>query len=228
MREITGQNFGLLIAYVLPGFVVLCGLGQVLPFVEAWLGGPGGPDQAVTVGGFLYVSLGSVGAGMVVSTIRWAIVDRLHHATGLRAPVWDDSRLQRNLDAFDYLVEVTYRYYQHYANTLVAVLIAYVAWRLNTASVGGWLAYDAAFIAFQALYLAGSRDTLQKYYSRSARLLARAQGTDPMTNGNDHGGGHGTKSVSKPAPQPVPGTAKSSATSSVKRQPRPKDPKPRG
>ncbi len=111
MREVSGRNFGLLIAYVLPGFVALTGAARCSTAVRQWM------DQHVaacgataTVGGFLYVTLASVGVGLTVSTVRWAVIDTLHHWTGIPGPCWDDSRLQEKLEAFEALVENHYRY----------------------------------------------------------------------------------------------------------------------
>src|SRR5262249_36119232 len=67
-----------------------------------------------TVGGFLYGTLGSVAAGMLVSAIRWAVLDTLHHRTGIPQPAWNFTRFSTHAAAFDSLVQDHYRYYQHY------------------------------------------------------------------------------------------------------------------
>jgi hypothetical protein len=123
VQGVSARNFGLLIAYVLPGFVTLWGVGLVSPAVHLWLVGStaGGPD----VSGFLYTSIASIAVGMTVSAVRWATVDSLHAATGLVRPAWDDSRLSEQLRGFEALVENHYRYYQFYANMLVALALAY-------------------------------------------------------------------------------------------------------
>jgi hypothetical protein len=41
MRDVTGQNFGLLIAYVLPGLTALWGVSFFSDTVRSWLNGPG-------------------------------------------------------------------------------------------------------------------------------------------------------------------------------------------
>jgi hypothetical protein len=89
VKDVTSENFGLLIAYVLPGFVLLWSLAPVLDHHRGWLGQANG-DQP-TVGGFLYVTLASVGLGQFVSTLRWLLMDSLHHATGIRQPHFDFS-----------------------------------------------------------------------------------------------------------------------------------------
>ncbi|MEZ6146946.1 MAG: hypothetical protein R3B91_16325 [Planctomycetaceae bacterium] len=55
--------------------------------LQGWLGQSSG--ELPTVGGFLYVTLGSIAyAGMMASTLRWLLIDTLHHWTGLRQPRW--------------------------------------------------------------------------------------------------------------------------------------------
>ena len=168
MGEISARNFGLLIAYLIPGFTALCGAGVFSPAVHAWLAGPPGPS----VGGFLYVTVGSVAAGMTVSAVRWALVDSLHAVTGLRRPAWDDSKLDVKLPAFEYIVDNHYRYYQFYANSFVALLFSYVAWRVSAAGgtvAARWL--DAGVMFVESVFLAGSRDALRNYYRRTSNLL---------------------------------------------------------
>jgi hypothetical protein len=113
MKDLSDKNFGLLIAYVVPGTIVLVGLAAFSPAVRSWLvnSSPAGP----TVGGFLFVTLASVAAGMTASAVRWATVDRLHHRTGVLKPAWDDSNLPERLEAFEAIVEAHYRYYQFHS-----------------------------------------------------------------------------------------------------------------
>jgi len=175
MKDESITNFGLLIAYVLPGFVTLFGLGEVSPAVKTWLGG--GSVDSATLGGFLYVTVASVAAGLTASTFRWLVIDTLHHRTGLRPPKFDFSRLGDRVEAFDLLIEIHYRYYQFYANTLVAGAFSYVAWRISAGGFAAALAWcDLAFVVLAPVFFAGSRDTLRRYYERSGHLLAGAGG----------------------------------------------------
>lgn len=184
MDVINTRNFGLLIAYVLPGFVCLLGAGTLSDAVWVWLVGAG--SAGPSVGGAFYVGLASIGAGMTASVVRWAVLDTAHHFTGLQRPSLDESRLTERLAAFNYLVEQHYRYYQFYGNTLVATLLAFAMWRVSEHAdlmPAGWPEACLAFIV--AVFAAGSRDALRKYYSGGVLLL----GTVPkrrrrrMTNG---------------------------------------------
>lgn len=183
MRDITSQNFGLLIAYVIPGMLALWGLAQICPPVDVWLHSTwmttGDP---ATVGGFLYLLLGSIASGLTVSTLRWLAIDRIHQWTGLRRPGWDDSKLQDKLAAFEALVDNHYRYYQFYSNGLVALIFVFAARMVHSGRcVCDLDRIDGGILFLFLVYWAGSRDTLRNYYTRAAFLL----GTNERTVRND-------------------------------------------
>jgi len=170
MKELSVANFGILIAYVLPGFTALWGASYFSETVQVWMGSP--QADPPTVGGFLYVTLAAVGAGMTVSTVRWITVDTIHALTGLPHPRWDFSRLQEKVDGYDVLVKIHYHFYQFNANMLVAVPFLFAARGISL----GWSSFFdvsliLAFLALEAIFFVGSRDALGKYYTRVAKLL---------------------------------------------------------
>ena len=172
MKDISNKNFGLLIAYVLPGAVALTGVSSFSATVRSWLTNPS--DASPTVGGFLFVTLASVAAGMTASAVRWAVIDTLHHHTGIAKPAWDDSKLSDRLHAFEALVENHYRYYQFYSNSLIAMLFSYAAWRPSLG--GGPRGSDLGVLLLAAVFFAVSRDNLRRYYGRAAVLLGTLSG----------------------------------------------------
>jgi hypothetical protein len=169
MRDDSIANFGLLIAYLLPGFTVLLSATYLSDAPQSWLFGTA--DVSPTIGGFLYGTVASVLAGMTVSTVRWMVIDSLHHATGLRPPPWNFSRLQERVTAFELLVQVHYRYYQFYANMVVALVFALLVKQMAFAPAFYLEVSDLGLIALIILFFAGSRDTLRKYYGRVGQLL---------------------------------------------------------
>jgi hypothetical protein len=178
VTELSARNFGLLIAYVLPGFVALWGLSYASEPIRQWLqgAGQGGP----TVGGVLYIFLSSIAAGMTASVVRWAILDTVLHHTGVPRPALDFSRLNDHLAAFDRLIEWHYQYYQFYGNTLIAALVAYPMWRAMGGVAGVWAGSwgtDIGFIALEGVFAAGARDALRNFYSRTGLLLGQTQET---------------------------------------------------
>ncbi len=168
MRDVSNANFGLLIAFVIPGFTTVWGMSPYVPTFQRWLHVSNG--DVPTVGGFLFVSLASVAVGVIVSAIRWAIIDPVHHATGIQRPRFDDQRLEANVTAFQVLVEHHYRYYQFYANMFVVVMVTRLAPHLlGDAAPNGWT--DVGAVVLGLILLVASRDTLRKYYERTAQLL---------------------------------------------------------
>jgi hypothetical protein len=179
--DISARQFGLFIAYLLPGFIGLFGLTPLVPEVLVWL-------QPVTsgLGASLLAIIGAMTLGMTLSCFRWLLIDTVHHRTGIVPPDWDDTRLDQSLDAFNYLVENHYRYYQFYANTLIAVLWTYSLHRFMRTSPLLGFGTDSGVLILCAVLFAGSRDALAKYYLRTGRLIGQVaeKDSDVMTNGN--------------------------------------------
>lgn len=98
MSTLSNQNFGLVIAYLLPGFVALWGVSYFSPTVASWI--TASQHDTPTVAGFMYVTLASLASGVTVSAVRWAIIDHLHHATGVVPPAWQFGRLEGRLQGY--------------------------------------------------------------------------------------------------------------------------------
>ena len=168
MESVSNRNFGLLIAYVIPGFITVNGVALFSTRITHWLGGMH-IDLEPSVGGFLYLTIASVFAGLLVTTIRWLLIDSLLHTRGIRKPAWKFERLNECLPAFETLVEIHYRYYQFYSNSIVAMLIFALCrwWKLGFSLLEAILLAVCVFVLFF-----GARDTLDKYYRRVEALLA--------------------------------------------------------
>lgn len=168
-RETPINDFGLIIAYILPGLLALHGAGYLFVPIHQLMDPA---RQQPSVAGFLLVTLASIGFGLLMSTVRWLVIDTIHHRTGVLPNRWDFSKLQQNMGAFDLLVSYQYRYYQFYGNGLVALLWW---WFVRRASL------EVPILAFNmidlwvciagVLLFLGSRDTLTKYYQRKSRVL---------------------------------------------------------
>ncbi len=62
----------------------------------------------------------AMSAGVTVSAVRWAIIDHLHHATGVVPPAWKFANLESKLQGYLTLIENHYRFYQFYSHMFVA------------------------------------------------------------------------------------------------------------
>lgn len=204
MPGTSHRQFGLLIAYVLPGFIGLVGLAPVFPAVAQWLRPVSAGEFDLGLGPPLYAILGATALGLLLDSARWMSIDRIHHWMGVRRPAWEDSQLDRVLGAFDYLVQNHYRYYAFNGNTLLAALFAYVVNRAAGTLPFLGLSTDVGMVLLLAVLFVASRSALINYFARTSRLVGRAE-TDqefmPMYNGNDHGGHSGQP---KPTPETKP------------------------
>ncbi|MFZ1934476.1 MAG: hypothetical protein WCB27_21325 [Thermoguttaceae bacterium] len=200
--SLSNENFGLVIAYILPGFVALWGVSYFSPTVESWI--TASQQGAPSVAGFMYVTLASIGTGLTVSGVRWLVIDTIHHLTGLTRPAWKFVNLDDKLQGFLTLNEGHYRYYQFYANMFIAVGFTYAAWLVWNGKglwAAGWV--NLYFVVLETVLFANSRDTLAKYYTRVAQLLGTLssnpkKGACRMSNGI---GKHHAKT--DPATKPV-------------------------
>lgn len=169
VKQISSDSFGLLIAYLLPGFVLIWGLRPLVPELEELLLIPTGDQQSF--GDFLQSTIAAVGTGMTVSALRWITIDSIHHVTGIQPPRWDFAQLGKNAAAFEIVVEHYYRYYQFYANTFISLLLVFLARRWSLGATGSFGAEDLGLFLVMVLFFAGSRSTLRRYYQRGGQLM---------------------------------------------------------
>jgi small-conductance mechanosensitive channel len=176
MKEVTDKNFGVIIAFWLPGVILLWGLTYSYPELSAWLTKASG-SEAATIGGFLYVTLAALALGMVISAVRWLIIDTIFHYVPLvrvQRGEFDFGSLKQK-DAFVVFqgaVETFYRFYQYYSNTLVSIAAAVIAYGVigGKEPISSFVLVVIGVTCF-ALFLA-SRDSLKNYYSCRAQIAA--------------------------------------------------------
>jgi hypothetical protein len=187
MTTTSNWQFGLIVAYVLPGFIGLAGIAPIVPGIAAWLSPS---PQGIGIGPPAYALLAAAGIGMILGCFRWLSLDQIHLHTGIVRPEWNESELAANLGAFDYLVQNHFRYYEFCGNTLMALVFAYGLNRFSGRFPFLNIATDVGMVVIVAVLFAASRDALAKYYSRTARLVGATVADrtgDMMYNGNDHG-----------------------------------------
>jgi excisionase family DNA binding protein len=112
---------------------------------------------------------------MILSCIRWLVIDHLLQWWGIPAPAWDFRQLENRLEALEYLSDNHYRYYQFYANTLVAILWAYSVNRLLQTSPLLGFGTDLGVALLCIVLFLGSRDTLSKYRLSSIMIVHAIQ-----------------------------------------------------
>lgn len=170
MRTVTQHNLGVIIAYLLPGFTALWGSSHFSVTLRAWLGAT--PANSPTVSGFLYVTLASLGLGILVNTLRRIIIDPLHHRTGIVPREWDYAQLQKNITAVEFLVTHQFRYYQFHANLFLALAFTGLVQLLRPGGWSWW--YAALLLSVESLLWLGARDNLRNYFRRLADVLGKS------------------------------------------------------
>lgn len=127
MKDVTSTSFGLLIAFLLPGFSGFCALtfyscqvrGILAKFWEA----------KSDVGSFMLVLLLSLVIGLLLTQIRWLIFERaLCRKDRLGRDDLAELRDEAKFVAFRAAVDETYRYHQFFGGMAVVIPIFYVGW----------------------------------------------------------------------------------------------------
>ena len=181
MKDISTSNFGLLIAYALPGFVVIWGLQG------SWTTIAGCTEELCeavpSLIGFLNSTVAAIAAGLAVSAIRYVAIDTIHERTGVKRPVWNGRALQANLSAVKLLVDQQYRYYQFHANMVVAGILAYGFHVYASQTVTA--IPDLFLLGLVAVFWLAGRDALRKYYANLTPLFLQLEAST-MSNGMHH------------------------------------------
>ena len=192
------KPFGLIIAYLFPGFVVILGLSPVVPLVHSWI--RPAALAAEGVGPPAYVLLSAIAIGLIVNCFRWLLIDPVLQWTGVKRLAINYANLNDNLDAIRHLHGSHYYFYLFYANTFVAIVFSYLLNRFM-----GRLSFlgsgtDLGMLILCTGIFVGSRDCLKKYRSRVRQVLGQvAEKGFIMVNGDDH---HEEGTSPKPKPEP--------------------------
>jgi len=170
MKELR-ENFGVIIAFLLPGFLLLWGLSLSFDNLAHWLAA-NSTEEAPAIGEFLYATLASLALGLLISAFRWAIIDTLLRWLGVKDPGLNFANLKEKdrYEAFSGAVEAHYRYYQYYSNTLIAIAFALFFDVVFGGLRPSPLIWVSVGLTVLVLFFA-SRDTLTKYYKRADAIL---------------------------------------------------------
>ncbi len=178
----TSKNFGLVIAFLVPGFIGLWALSYFDPTAAKWLGTAA--EKETTVGGFLFVVVASLGIGVFLSGARYFVFDKfLLKDLGGRPDVEDANRKEAEA-SYQSLKADYYQFYQFYANTAVALVLAFGAWWVTKKPPAGDVVLLGVVTAVvEVILYLSARDSLTKYHRHTIRLLGlRTPPTSPGKN----------------------------------------------
>ena len=175
MKEVHNENFGLIIAYLIPGGVSLVGISQVSTTVSSWLGASSATSP--TVMGFLFATLASIGLGVCLNLFRYLTIDNFHQWMGIRKGRRDYSSLQEHVAAIDFVVQNQFRYHQFYGNVLIAMALNHcLAWKLELVSP----AMAACLVLGEGVLFIGSRICFRNYCARLDEILRKPKSASPV------------------------------------------------
>jgi hypothetical protein len=175
VKDLNEDSFGWLIAFLLPGFVLLFGLSFTSDQVSSWLATSSG-EHSAEIGGFLYGTLASLALGLFISAVRGLIMDRPLGWFGLNGRGLNYEKLKEKevLETFKAIVANHYRYYQYYGNCLVALCGAFAAYAYNKIAfrheVVHWYA-TAFFVLLVVVLFLASHDSLKSMYEKMRPIL---------------------------------------------------------
>jgi hypothetical protein len=198
MADETSKVFGIMMAYVVPGFIGLTGLVPVFPTIGEWLQPVN--NASYGVGPTIYAILAAIAVGLILSCFRWLLLDQMHHWLGLRRPKWKGQGTADSMEAVNFYVLNHWKYYEFCGNTLIAATWSYLMHRLYQTSSLLSSGTDLGMVILFLVLLAASRDALRRYYHGIHDLFAQSpqkEGT-VMFNGANHEG-ESSKAV-KPSP----------------------------
>ncbi|MDQ6894295.1 MAG: hypothetical protein M3167_16660 [Acidobacteriota bacterium] len=153
------KNFGLVIAFLLPGFIALWGISYFDPRVEAWINRAS--SGSTSVGDFLLVVVASLGLGVFLSGVRWLLFEQFRFLKLLRVEdvtphaqrgTWDDRQANEDF----------YKFYLFYSNTAVAMLLVFSA---SLHAQQHWTLFSKllALVAAEVVLVWSARESIRRF-----------------------------------------------------------------
>lgn len=123
MIQISPINFGLIIAYFLPGILSLYSLSYISEHISNLF--QAAQSVPINIGAIFFLVTAALVVGLIVSSLRVSLLEPLHYKTGVTKPTIDYHKLETTdkLSLFKEIVENVYRYHQFYGNIMLALLL---------------------------------------------------------------------------------------------------------
>lgn len=186
VNPFSSINFGLLIAYLLPGLTSLYALtyfsSRIAALFDAVL------DKDKNLGASFLILVGSLVVGLIISAFRDLVLDRVHYKTGVKSVAFNYGKFvdKDKRSVLEDLIGNKYRFYQFYGNIMVAFLFLLIA-RLSQGNIRDHLLMSILnALAVIILFLA-SRDALRDMFNTYEGIEAEidgAAGTADKVSGN--------------------------------------------
>lgn len=172
MNSIGALDFGMVIAYLLPGFLAFFGLRYVSPAINQLISLSLAKDSGIGVE--LSIGLFALFAGVVVSALRGSLLDLIQIRTGVKKPPFDVSKLKDPsvLKAYEASISNTYRFAQFYGNAFISLsfLAAMRAW--GTWTVGASKPVSVIIVLSLIVLFVAHRQQLRQTYRTIGAILS--------------------------------------------------------
>ena len=168
-----GLNFGLIIAYLIPGFLGLIEVSQHIPMLNNIIFNTGGSPKQNNISSpssILFILLLSLAIGIIINALAWAFVRPLVELTGVKRPSELDYKdlKNENIKIYNLVIENNFRYYQFYANVFVAVILLSQSWFVFP--FFNYLIRNFSFFIVAIVLFLAARDSLSRAYFRMYTL----------------------------------------------------------
>ena len=165
--EKLGLNFGLVIAYLIPGFLGLYALSERVVAIKNLLGGDNKIPEKAAIVPLLVLALA---IGMIINSLGWGLIRPLIALSGVRRPEkLDYTKLTASdIKVYNVIVEDNFRYHQFYSNMLVAVLLLAPLWWVRP--FGANVVRNVSFLIVVVVMFMAARDSLKRAYTRMLAL----------------------------------------------------------
>lgn len=181
VRDLVAENFGLLIAYVIPGLAGLWATCLWDAGIRGWVAQSA--SLTTSIGGFLVLTMAALGVGLSVQALRFAAFEVvLAKVSGLVAkypylkpPAYNNAqRVDPQVRATSReITDQHYRYYQCHGGLAIAFPVVFIAWcaKEPAISIGGKLIMALPFLIVEAALVAAAIDALRRTRERTTAVL---------------------------------------------------------
>lgn len=168
MEKFITDKFGYTIAFLLPGFVTILGVRYYFSSFDLWLNNTCNATQSIS--GFIYVILSSLSLGIIISAVRWIIFDKLlFKEICQKISELDYAKLlSQKIEAYIYIKEIHYHFYQFYANISVSLFMFSILSAIRFKEINFTLVI--ILLVLEAILICGSKNCLNNLYKKADAL----------------------------------------------------------
>jgi hypothetical protein len=185
MKNFGNLDFSLTISFLLPGFIALKGVSYFSDMVNIWLTNCG--TASLEIGSIVFTILASLCLGIIISGLRYIIVDKLLFCgINKKCLDLDFSEIGGKREDIMFIVENHYRYHLFYGNTLIALIGSYLSrgiyflvdkkylWQTRDGFIKE-IFILIIFLGLTTVLFFSSKDSFGKYADRATKILKKEE-----------------------------------------------------